>query len=210
MRTYAEQIQSRSALELTPAGVAQAVHKMHGLDNRPCPPWDGNNPGDTFRQWIQEQTHWLILTNKKYDFWGIMLYDALSGTPKKHARKVPESVRLSYQGYGAIARVLIQEYSGYLEIEFEVSVIRVLHNFPSRKKDELYTHFISKVQMLFEDLDEQLYQQAFEPLGIRRSQFRQLSEPRRGIFEAPRPHAPPRATTFCGALTLRSPPARCQ
>ena len=73
MRTLAEQIQSRSALEVTPAGVAQAVHKMHGLDNRPCPPWDGNNPGDTFRQWIQEQTHWLILTNKKYEFWGIML-----------------------------------------------------------------------------------------------------------------------------------------
>ena len=161
MRTLAEQIQSRSALELTPAGVAQAVHKMHGLDNRPCPSWDGNNPGDTFRSWIQEQTHWLILTNKRYEFWGIMLYDALSGTPKKHAKKVPEGVRLSYQGYGAIARVLIQEYSGYLEIEFEVSVIRVLHNFPSRKKDEMYTHFISKCQMLFDDLDEQLFPEKF-------------------------------------------------
>ena len=90
-----------------------------------------------------------------------MLYDALSGTPKKHARKVPEGVRLSYQGYGAIARVLIQEYSGYLEIEFEVSVIRVLHNFPTRKRDELYCHFISKCQMLFDELDEQLYPDRF-------------------------------------------------
>ena len=146
MRTLAEQVQIRAAFELTPAGVAQAVHKTHGLDNRPCPPWDGNNPGDTIRNWITDQTHWLILTNKRYDYWGIMLYDALSGQPKKFAQQVPESIRLTYQGYGAIARVLIQEYSGYLEVEFKVAVIRVLHNFPTRKRDELRTHFITKCQ----------------------------------------------------------------
>ena len=92
MRTFAEQIKSRSALELTPAGVAQAVHKLHGLDNRPCPPWDGNNPGDTFRTWIQEQTHWLILTNKKYEFW--VLYLSTDQSTKKVTRAVDFDLQL--------------------------------------------------------------------------------------------------------------------
>ena len=77
-----------------------------------------------------------------------MLYDALSGTPKKYAMQVPESVRLTYQGYGAIARILIQEYSGYLEVEFEVAVIRALHNFPTRKRDDMHTHHISNSNAL--------------------------------------------------------------
>ena len=142
---------------MAPGAVAETIMTPRCTGYKPCPSYDGKNPGRTLRRWIRSQMHWLRLTREPPDNWGILLYEALDqcSIASTLAHAVHSEVRRSDDGYRAIVVELLREYQPYLQLELEVVLLHVF-KYPKRPHRQPFAEFISKLRSKLDELDRQI------------------------------------------------------
>jgi len=123
-----------------------------------CPAWDGKDPGKTLRPWLRSQLFWQTRTPTQPEQWGILLYEALhtGSLSKLLAEGVPDTKIASVDGYIEILTKILVAHQAYLEVELERATLDCLY--PGRReKQELFTSFVARLEILGNELDRQLH-----------------------------------------------------